>query len=131
MANYSNIIYNILSNDAGVAALVGDRIYPVLAHQEAAFPFIVYRKKIDPDDVKGVVNKQDTLTIEISVVSKKLDEADNIQQVVRAALDNTTPGSLEGFTVGKIHFVTQDMELYDMDENLYIIPSSYKVKIKL
>src|SRR3972149_5680654 len=37
-------IYTLLTNDSPVAAIVSTRIYPLIAPQDAAVPFIVYQR---------------------------------------------------------------------------------------
>lgn len=44
MAVLQSAIYAVLSADAGVSALVGDRISPVLRRQEEAIPAITYQR---------------------------------------------------------------------------------------
>lgn len=44
MATVNEALYELLTANAGVAALVGDRVYPVKMPQKAAFPAIVYAK---------------------------------------------------------------------------------------
>lgn len=50
--NAGTVIRNLLANNAGVAALVGARIYPNQAPDEADLPLIVYGVRLQ-DEVDG------------------------------------------------------------------------------
>ena len=53
-------IYKILVSAADVTALVSTRIYPNVAKQTSAFPFIVYQTTgVDPNDTKDGVSTVD------------------------------------------------------------------------
>lgn len=42
MSTIEETIFSTLSADAGVGAICGDRIYPVVAPQDAANPYVIY-----------------------------------------------------------------------------------------
>jgi hypothetical protein len=83
-------IYARVSGDAGVAALVGTRVYPLLAPQGAAYPFIRYQKisrvgeAVAFDAVNGVVNAR----FQFDAYAVTFTEARAIQDAVRACLDD-------------------------------------------
>ena len=44
MADVETALYTILSSDAGVSALVGARIYPVVIPQDVSLPAVAYQR---------------------------------------------------------------------------------------
>lgn len=48
MRELSEIIYGILSADAGLIAVVGNKIFPLLADQNIKEPFITYNLREEP-----------------------------------------------------------------------------------
>lgn len=127
--NYNAVIYNILQNDPQVTALVGTKVYPITAEQTATFPYVVFRKKITPINSKGLATCIDDVEVEINVVDESPDDADNISREIRDSLDNTKPGIVEGITVSSIQFVEQGYEMYDDEQDIYIVPSRYQLRI--
>lgn len=46
------LVYESMANDAGVSAIVGDRIYPLLAPENTSIPFVTYSKvTVVPENV--------------------------------------------------------------------------------
>jgi len=83
-------LYSILSNAAGVTALVGTRIYPGIAAQDAASPLIVYKH------ISGVNRNQlngskiaTSHRIQIQSWAAKPSTARSVIDAVETALDGT------------------------------------------
>jgi len=129
--NYNAIIYTILSGTAAVTALVGTKIYPVTIDQDQGAPAIAFRKSVTPVDTKGNATKIDNIEIEINIVADDPDEADDIAREVRTALDNRPQQTVSGYTVSRIQFLSQLPKVYSADENLYMIPLKFGVKVWL
>lgn len=87
MANALEIIVSILLDDAGVAALVGNRIYPLLAPQNSVMPNIVITQ-ISDNDPLHLGGASQLPESRVSVVSRgqTVTEMMNIADAVRAAL---------------------------------------------
>ena len=84
-------IYDILSNDSNVSALVSTRIYPNVAKQSSAFPFIVYQTtSTDPTDTKDGVSPLDVISFEVLCFSETYTQAVDLAEKVRNALDRNT-----------------------------------------
>ncbi len=97
-------IYNILVGTALIEARVDTRIFPMIAPQTSAFPFIVYDvNSVDPSDTKDGASDLDTISTMVSVYSKTYAEASILASLVRNALDRKS-GTFNGIEVGSIQF---------------------------
>ena len=59
----SHAIYNILTNNAGLAALLGSKVYPVKTPQTIGEPFLIYMVDARPENTKDLNKKNLTLLI--------------------------------------------------------------------
>ncbi len=76
-------IYNILAANTNVGNLVGTRIFPNVAPQTTAFPFIIYDVTgVQPNDTKDGVSTLDTNDIMISCYSETYSEASDLADVL-------------------------------------------------
>lgn len=88
------LIYDKLSNFAGLTAIVGDRIYPIIAPEDIDVPHVVYSVRIrEPDYVKstafsstGVV---DNVEVTLEVASLSYVELNTIMGEIRLALEGS------------------------------------------
>lgn len=81
-------IRNALIQDTATAALVGTRIYPVLAPASAALPFITYRRtsvrrEQTLSGPMGVV----TTSVDLDIFAATYEDARNLSDLCRKALD--------------------------------------------
>lgn len=84
-------IYNILSNDSDVLALVESRIFPNVAPQTTEFPFIIYDVTgVQPNDTKEGPSTLDTNDVMISCYSETYSEASDLAKKIRIAMDRIT-----------------------------------------
>tara|TARA_R110002020_G_scaffold1629_3_gene7338 strand:+ start:2399 stop:2845 length:447 start_codon:yes stop_codon:yes gene_type:complete len=135
-------IYDILSNDASVTGLVSTRIYPNVAKQTSAFPFLVYRTiSVDPTDTKGGEIKGgtpdpsdgqsplDTNTFEVLCFSETYSEAVNLAVKVRAALDRNT-GTYVGVKVQGLSYLssTEYFDIKGEGEGIYVQELSFNLR---
>ena len=102
--NVGQIIYGILSATSGVTSLVSTRIYPDMAPQNAAFPYIVFQKlSTQPTDTKEGVSPLDKILVQIDCYSGSYDTSHTIAAAIRTALDRYS-GTINGHVVDKIIF---------------------------
>jgi hypothetical protein len=99
MADISASMHAALTGDAGVAALVGARVYPVQAPQEAPAPFIVFGRVATQrfptlDDRRGLAQPR----IEVGCWAETFDAARALANAVRLALDGLR-GTVAGIEV--------------------------------
>jgi len=89
-----------LTTDAGVVALVGSRVYPLVVPQDATLPAIAYQQISGPRDhthsgPSGLVRARMQLTF----VGSSYSEAKAVADAARAALDGFA-GQMGSVTVG-------------------------------
>jgi len=111
--NVGKAIYYLLANNAGVSAIT-TRIYPEVAPQDAAAPFIVYRvTSVDPDDTHDGPAVIDEVRVEVICVSTSYDQAADMGSVARVALDRVY-GTYNTVNVESIQF--DDVSIYVRDQ---------------
>jgi hypothetical protein len=111
--NVGKAIYYLLANNAGVSAIT-TRIYPEVAPQDAAAPFIVYRvTSVDPDDTHDGPAVIDEVRVEVICVSTSYDQAADLGGVARVALDRVY-GTYNTVNVESIQF--DDVSIYVRDQ---------------
>lgn len=99
----SSAIYSILSADAALAALVGDRIFPSVAPAGTISPWLVYQRISErPTVCHQGASGLSFYRYQISAYSKYQNEAEQISDAVKAALDgaeNTDAASRVTYTL--------------------------------
>ena len=123
-------IYNILSNDANVAAVVGTRIYPNVAKQTSDFPFIVYQMTgVTPTDTKDGVSPLDTNTFNVLCFAETYSGAVSLAQRARNALDRKT-GTYSTIKIQGLSYISSN-EYFDIKgagEGIYVHDSSFNLR---
>jgi hypothetical protein len=81
-------LYTTLSNNAGVTALVGTRIYPILAPESATRPYIAYQV-ITGTRISTITGVDDATRkrIQMSCHADTYSEAKSVSAAVYAALE--------------------------------------------
>ncbi len=107
-------IFNILSGDADVSALVGTRIFPNVAKNKTQFPFIIYDVNGEtPNDDKDGVSSLDVDSVMVSCYSKTYAEASDLARKMRTALDRIS-GTYGGVVIQSIKYNGYN-DLFDDD----------------
>ena len=108
--NVGKYIYSVLAADAGVSALVGSKIYPVIIGEKVALPAIQYMVDAVPKDTqKDKASDYDKETVVFHFWADALqggngyDSVCNIDAAVRTALDFVS-GTAAGVTVEHCHY---------------------------
>lgn len=97
-------IYSILSADAELSALVGDRIFPLIAISETEYPFIVFRRdSILPSYSKDGINS-DVTTVSILCVSSDYAQSALVADLTLSALSGKR-GTFEGEIIDSIRLI--------------------------
>lgn len=98
-----HFIFQLLSNDAGVAAIVESRIYPVLLPQNPVWPCVGYNVEHGQEgktfDGQGTAQEAN---VEIDCWSENHAGMLDLFEAVKAALKNYS-GTLAGVTVDAIY----------------------------
>jgi len=121
-------IYSLLSNNAGVAALLGTKIYPERTPTTISQPFCIYSIYETPTNTKDGVSTLDHIDIFISHFAASFENGENINAAIRTVLDRFT-GTVEGNNIDTIWFIDKDNQ-YDDDAELYQFDSQYKLRLK-
>lgn len=121
------IVYNILSNDAGVTALVSTRIQPGRANQKDPMPAIVYNIiSVNPTDHKDSASAKDVARVQVFSYDVKALSAFDLAEAVRDAMDRKAPGSYGGETLVELRFEDMDSD-YDESTNVHYVRQEYLV----
>jgi len=88
MSVIEEAVYTHLKTDANVAALVGTRIYPLVAPQDAAYPLLVYQRISTPrvrshSGPSGLAYPR----IQITCAADQYDVTRSLANTVRASMD--------------------------------------------
>lgn len=124
-------IYSILTNDAGVSALVGTDVFASRAKQEATVPFIVYGEVSNtPTDTKDRPSPMDRIRVQIDCYGLNRKLATDVHLAVRTALDAYTIGStVAGVTLDGVKFETQN-ETVEESQDVHRKSSDYIFRVK-
>lgn len=126
-------IYNLLKNDTAVDGQVSGRIYPELAKEGVAMPYIVYSVVSNsPSDTKDGT-PIDEAQCEIFSVGNSYQACNNLADKVRTALDRkgvtVTDSDAGNITVQSIHYTNEITEV-SADRKTYIAVQDYTFRIK-
>ncbi len=123
-------IYSLLTADATVSGIVGTKVYPYLAVEDIAYPYIVYTEEaLEPTDTKDGVSELDTVTVQIELYSETLTELNTLADAVRTELDRYS-GSNSGLTIQSVHFQAQDSGYSDVDR-VYLMIQQYSFRLEV
>jgi hypothetical protein len=121
-------IFYLLDNSTDLTAIVGTRIYPEVAQQDAPLPYVVYNiSNNEPSDTKREPSKLDTANIEVNCYSTSYTEVIDMAVAVRAALDRVT-GTYSGVNVQSIAYMNEVID-FDEGQRAYNVSSDYDVRI--
>ncbi len=127
--NEGRAIYTILTEDAGVSAVVGTRVYPQVAAQGAAFPFVVYVLQDNtPSDTKSGVSTLDEIRYDIVAAAETYSALSSLTERIRLALDRYS-GTVSGIVVDSIQFTELDVD-NDPATETFVSSSEYILRIK-
>ena len=127
--NEGKAIYTILTENAGVSAVVGTRVYPQVAAQGAAFPFVVYVLQDNtPSDTKSGVSTLDEIRYDIVAAAETYSALSSLTERIRLALDRYS-GTVSGIVVDSIQFTELDVD-NDPATETFVSSSEYILRIK-
>ena len=121
-------IYSMLKDDSAVAALVGTRIYPELAEEGAATPYVVYsvvsNTPVDTKDSAPV----DEAQLEVFSVADTYAAANDLADKVRAALSRQSKKVLDTVAVQSIKYTNEVTEV-SAARDMFISVQDYTARI--
>jgi len=121
-------IYSKLYGTANISAIVGNRIYPDMATQDATYPFIVYTVDgTDPTDVKDSVSPLDIVNVSIAMYADTYSVVTDLAEKIRTALDRMT-GTFEGMVIQGCRFSGQSSGDMHLDKHIFVIEQEYRFR---
>lgn len=122
-------IYNILSSNGAVSAIVGTKIYPELAPTGIDAPYVVYSVVSNsPSDTKNKNGDIDVASIEVYCFEDKYSKAVDLGVSVRAALDRKT-GTYNTIEIQSTNYVNEQMDVNEA-RKLWAAIQDYSIRIK-
>lgn len=113
------VIYGILNS-------VEADVYPSIAPQGTAFPYITYQViSQTPNHTKGADSDLDVYRVQINVFSNSYAEAITLKESVRTNLDYYT-GTIESIQVDRVRF-DNEQEFYSEELRVYHIATDYLI----
>lgn len=110
-----DVLYNLLSNDVDVSAIVGTNIFPFLAVENVNYPYIVFSQSgLEPTNEKDGVSCLDKIEVEIEMYSETLAEVEDLADKVRVLLDRYT-GTVETLIIQSATFLAEETGYSDID----------------
>ena len=127
--NAGRAVYGILSANSGVTDIVGTRIFPEIAEQEAVTPFVIYQlQSVAPEDTHDGPSKLDEVRFEFLCYADSYNEAADLGVAVRGALDRVS-GTYNGVNVESVQFNDVDVEIeYDPRRYSQVLKFTFRIK---
>lgn len=128
MSNLSTYIFSALSADAPLVALVGSRIYPLIAPAGVSAPYITHtRIGTVPTESHEAPSGLDMVSVQFSCFARNFTAAEQIAAALRVALESATPpdgGSIH--FVDTRHFFESETELHNiqLDADFWHTPNN-------
>lgn len=110
-----NAVYNILSNNSALTAVVSTRINPLRIPQESAFPAISYQLvSVIPHPSKSGSSQSDFARVQINSFGTTYQSAVQVSDLVRSAMQVSLPSTFNGVVIQSCEF---DGEVHMTDDN--------------
>lgn len=124
----SGLVTRLLA-DGPLTALVGDKIYPVVAEQEAQRPYVTLRRTgVSPTIIKNEVSGKDEVNVNIAAYAATYKECIQILAAIREVVDNYK-GTSAGINFLNVWYQVSE-DLFDKDDETYIVVDTYAARIK-
>jgi len=108
-------IYNILSNNSGVTALVSSRINPLRIPEKSPLPAIAYQLVNNTGNAsKSGFSHSDFARVQVMSVATSYAGAIALSEAVREAMQIATPATFNGV---KVQVIEYDGEVHLADDN--------------
>ena len=127
--NIGKAIYGILSGTTAVTDIVGTKIFPEIAEQETAVPFVIYQvQSVQPEDTHDGPSKLDEVRVEVLCYDDAYNGAADLASAVRAALDRVS-GTYNSVNVESVQFNDVDFEIeYDPRRYSQVLTFTFRIK---
>lgn len=126
--NAGRAIYEILTTDTALAALVGSRIYPEAAPEDVTTPFVCYSvQSVDPIRVKNSTSTMDTANFEVFTSAVNYATAMSINDAIRTAMERRS-GNFQGVAIDSIEFIDENVEI-EIESREYLSELRFRIRI--
>ena len=120
-------VYQILTLDEDVSDLVGDRVFPELAAQDATTPYVTYHvRSVDPEDTKTGTSTLDVVTFEVYCVGPDYGALMDVAEACRNAIDRQA-GNFNSTAIQSSRFMDEDCE-FDQQTADFISTQTFEVR---
>jgi hypothetical protein len=108
-------LYNILSNNSALTAVVSTRINPLRIPEKSALPALAYQVVSNRGNMsKSSASKSDFTRVQVMIVAKTYASAIEVGDLVRNALEVATPNTFNGV---KVQVIEYDGEVHLAEDN--------------
>lgn len=125
-------IFALLSQQGGVAALVGNRIYPMLLPTGPTMPAITWQVVAGQKTMQGLTTRMPkTLLVQIESWGDTYLEADGVRAALIQALDmKNAQMQLTGGLVLRGAFFVQPLDFYAGENELYRLGAEFHLQFQ-
>lgn len=131
--NVGKAIFDILSNDTPIGAIIGDRIYPSRIPLEGSFPAVSYHIiSTQPNGTKNGISTYDYVNVQISAYANTYSTVQDLSDLIRRALDYNS-GTYSSVVVDKAFF-TGAVDLYDDsygEDGIYHVAMDFRFNLNV
>lgn len=122
-------IYNILSNHAGLTALVGARIYPVTAAQQATLPYVVYNiPRTEPVNRTSGKARMNQIQVNVSAFAINYEDAASIAEQIKTALDRVASGTYNSVVLQVVLF-QDEYDIFHDEDDTHEVQTEFRVSL--
>lgn len=130
MLNQAKVLRSLLSNDATITSLVGDRVRTGKLDQDEGFPAIVMHQISGRDNAsKSGPNDADVCRWQINVYADNLTDLADISDQIRSVIDGYGNQTVESVEVDGIKYLSEILMIQD-EHDLYHFAVDYQVRTK-
>jgi len=127
----NKIVYNILSNNAALTALISTRLNPVRIPQESAFPAVSYNLISEvPNPTKSGHSRTEFARVQVNAYGTSLSSAQAVASAIRTAFEAVTlPGTFNGIKCQTLEYDGENQTADDTAAfaGLYQISQDYLI----
>ena len=85
--NIGKYVHAVLTRDEQLQALIGSKVYPLVADNDTKFPFVVYKRvSVIASNNKDIYH-QDDATVEINIITDRYSTGVQIASLIRSILE--------------------------------------------
>lgn len=120
-------IYSILSTDEDLTALVDGRVFPELAAQDSATPYVTYHiRSVEPEDTKTGPSTLDVVTFEVFCIGPDYGSLMDVAEACRTAIDRQA-GNFNSTAIQSVRYIDEDCD-FDQSTMDFITSQTFEVR---